>query len=1156
MTGSIAERQFEVLARTVSEMVWIYGSDGAWDYVNPRWCEYTGFSLQDSIGFGWRQVVHHDDLPNVQRVWRKIRNGAEHGELECRIRGADFHFCWFTIRIEPIGDERWLATAARVTSRPAITHGDELPVPGGAERAPVYFASGTLCETEDLWRFALESADLGAWELDLASGEIWRSERYDKIFGYEQRPDLWTYDTFLQHVIEEDRARVNKAYIFSLCHSQDWIVECRIHRNDNEIRWIRASGRAVADVTGQSVKMWGVIEDTTERKLTEQALRDREAHFRSLANTAPAMLWVTNVDHLCTFISRAWCFFTGQTLDESLGDRWANSIHSGDRARVQRTFLEAAHERRPFQVEYRLRTAGGEYRWVLDSGRARFTSKGAFLGYVGSVTDVHDMKEAKEEQQRTAELLHAVIETTQDCVYVKDIEGRMRMANPAALCAIGKPAEMVIGHSDLEWLDDPEQGARIEANDLRIMERGTTEVVEEWMSTPDGCRLFLATKSPLRNEAGQVVGLVGISRDVTEQKRAEQQVLESESRMRRLFDNTPANITIFEGAEHRCVYVNQSQKRFMEERACLGLTAQEGFAEFASDDAIKRLNQAFQNGEALITPRVESASTRAGRHVFHETIQPWLHEDGSVAGVMVMAFNITEEVGLRRQVEESEARFRALADNIAQLAWMADERGRIFWYNRRWLDYTGTTFKDMQNARWRNVHHPDHAQRVIKKVNRCLRTGEALEDTFPLRGGNGQYRWFYSQAIPIRDETGNVTRWFGTHTDVTEQREAAQALEEADRRKNEFLAMLAHELRNPLAPVRYAVEILRNVGGQDDTQTRARDTIDRQVAHMARLIDDLLDVSRITRGKIELRREHCDLANIVRKTVAEYRFSLEATGIFLSCEVPDYPLWLNGDPTRLVQVIGNLLHNAGKFTEPGGAIDVALSHEAGNCAILKISDTGVGIEKKLLSQLFEPFSQAAQTLDRSKGGLGLGLSLVKGLVELHGGSVRAESDGPGRGSAFFLRLPLLAMPHKIAEKPVQPYIRSSTADLKVLIIEDNRDTAESLSTLLQMEGHKVNVAYDGPSGVELARTVQPDVVLCDVGLPGGMDGYQVVRSIRADQTMEPHLFALSGYGQNEDRRQAREAGFHRHFVKPVDYRELSEALAMASDARQAFQQEY
>jgi signal transduction histidine kinase len=368
------------------------------------------------------------------------------------------------------------------------------------------------------------------------------------------------------------------------------------------------------------------------------------------------------------------------------------------------------------------------------------------------------------------------------------------------------------------------------------------------------------------------------------------------------------------------------------------------------------------------------------------------------------------------------------------------------------------------------------------------------------------------------------------------------SIQEGDRRKNEFLAMLAHELRTPLAPIRNAVQVMRLLGSQEPSLQQSRDMIDRQTCHMARLIDDLLDMSRISQGKILLRKQPLDLVQLVRKTAADHRTTLEKAGLTVEVELPEGGIPLNGDPTRLAQILGNIMHNAGKFTDAGGRVTLRLVREPdGRWARISVRDTGIGIDGEMLGRVFETFSQADRSLDRSRGGLGLGLSLVKGLVEQHGGTVEAKSEGLGKGTEIIIRLPLDEAPPP-QEAPAPPR-DAEGGSCRVLVIEDHPDTAESMRVLLGLSGHEVKVTSNGPAGVEAARSFHPDIVLCDIGIPGGMDGYAVARTLRQDPELAPtYLIALTGYGQEEDRRRAREAGFDVHLTKPVDFDELQRLL--------------
>ncbi len=430
---------------------------------------------------------------------------------------------------------------------------------------------------------------------------------------------------------------------------------------------------------------------------------------------------------------------------------------------------------------------------------------------------------------------------------------------------------------------------------------------------------------------------------------------------------------------------------------------------------------------------------------------------------------------------------------------------------------------------------------------------------------------------------------FGASTDIHDRKRAEETLKDADRRKDEFLAMLAHELRNPLAPIRNALQIMRLAAGDPAAVERALDVMERQAQQLVRLVDDLLDVTRIARGKIELRKEPVPLASVVESALETSRPLIKAAGHELIVSLPQEPVWLHADSARLAQVVSNLLNNAAKYTPAGGCIrlsaeladdtptprrpdaeseeTLATARSTGRSTrrstgrsprrstgrpprpasnvVLRVRDTGVGIAAEMLPQIFEKFSQVERSLERSQGGLGIGLWLVQRLVELHGGTVEAQSEGLGRGSEFVVRLPV-AGGAPVGETPT-PAKRSQPAAphhrRRVLVVEDNADAAESLASLLTLEGFDVRAAHDGLTAIHLARSFRPEVVLLDIGLPG-MDGYEVARRLRQEDGLKQALLvALTGYGQDQDRRRSAEAGFDHHLVKPVSPSLLEDLLA-------------
>ncbi|HVU90263.1 MAG TPA: PAS domain S-box protein [Pirellulales bacterium] len=431
-----------------------------------------------------------------------------------------------------------------------------------------------------------------------------------------------------------------------------------------------------------------------------------------------------------------------------------------------------------------------------------------------------------------------------------------------------------------------------------------------------------------------------------------------------------------------------------------------------------------------------------------------------------------------------------------------------------------------------------------KRILSAVRRGELVRhfDTVRMRKGGRPVEVSLSVSV-IRDDSGQIVGFSKIARDVSDRKRAEKALLEADRRKDDFLALLGHELRNPLAGIVSGVEVLNQLPAGDPDVRNVLAIIERQAAHMSRLIDDLLDVSRIVRGKITLDLARLDLALVVRQSAADHKSQFEQKQLAFDVQTPSHPVWVEGDSVRLAQVVGNLLDNAVKFTDAGGRISTRVSLDTDTSrAVVEVCDTGIGMTPDTIGSLFEPFAQAEESLERSSGGLGLGLAVVKGLIELHNGTIEATSAGAGQGATFTIRLPTCMSPHP--KNQLTDNGSQVTDTLRVLVVDDNRDVLHVVSKLLQLGGHTVATAHDGSSGVELAREFQPDLVLCDIGLPGEMNGYKVAEALRADPaTRWTRLVAVTGFGQEEDRRRALAAGFDRHLTKPVGYAELVTLIA-------------
>jgi PAS domain S-box-containing protein len=435
---------------------------------------------------------------------------------------------------------------------------------------------------------------------------------------------------------------------------------------------------------------------------------------------------------------------------------------------------------------------------------------------------------------------------------------------------------------------------------------------------------------------------------------------------------------------------------------------------------------------------------------------------------------------------------------------------------------------------WAKLVHPDDLAKAEQDVRRALETGKYFAE-FRVVWPDGSVHWLEARALVFKDGHDKPRRIMGVNMDVTERKRAEEALRETDRRKDEFLAMLGHELRNPLAPLRNALSALQLQSSADPNVARLAPMMERQLATLVGLVDDLLDVSRISRGKIELRKQAVDLTALTARAAESARPALDEHRHRFELDAPSEPVWAEADAARVEQVLSNLLSNAARYTPPGGHVRLSLVR-SGPEAVLRVRDTGIGIRAEDLPAVWETFRQAGRVEGRASEGLGLGLTLVRRLVELHGGTVGVASDGPDKGSEFTVRLPALpegAEPPQRVETPETPSV--APEGLRVLVVDDNRDAADSLALVLQLAGHQTRTAGDGPQALAAAREFRPQSAFVDIGLPGGMDGYEVARRLRQEAGLEQMLLvAVTGYGTPEDVARAKEARFDHHVTKPAD----------------------
>ncbi|AFL74888.1 PAS domain-containing protein [Thiocystis violascens] len=1127
---------------------------GLWEYdhltgrarVNAPIAAMLGYADADSptVPDDWFALVHPEDQLQVRaRMDAALLPDNPLYEASFRMRRRDGR--WLRVRSRG----RAIARDA-AAGQPLRTAGTLIDI---GERDAL---EQELAGREEDLHLVMDSLDEVFWISDLDLQRIiYINPAYERIWG---RPVAELYAnplSFLDAIHPEDL----DSFLTELARQRQGLPsegEYRILRPDGSVRWIWDRSFPVVAPDGSIARSVGLARDISARKHSEDEVRrlnaileervsqcateletsvrqhqESEGRFRDAIAASNVGLWDWHLQTDTVHFSAAFA----ATLDAyvwELPQCWKDLLHADDRERAIAGTLRELLQSGRCEQEFRFRFRNRGERWILSRGKVvDRDAAGKPLRAIGTLTDIHDLKLAEALNRKLA----AIIEASSDMIATASHEGLVDYINPAG--------RALLGIDPLE----PLERARIEAHHpdwayRRVKEEGIPAALAhgQWMGDtallgPDGSeipvsQLILAQPDPL---TGQIEYLSTICRDLSERIRANAALQQLQQEQELILDSVPALIW-YKDTANRILRVNAAVAQ------SLGLPKSriEGHhsAEFYPDDA-----ERYYRDDLIV---IETGVPRYGidePYRLPSGERRWIRTDkiplkdaaGRVTCILAMAIDITA----RKAAEDA---LRISQDDLSRAqavgkigSWRLDVRHDVLiWSAEAHRIFGIPPGESLSYGTFLSTVHPEDREAVDRQWQAALQ-GEPY-DIEHRAIVNGQVKWLRQKAELEFDDRGELLGGFGTTQDITEHKLTEEALRESDRRKDEFIAILAHELRNPLAPIKNAVQILEHPDLDASRLAWLRHVIERQVDSLTKLVDDLLDVSRIGRGKIALRRESLAVADIVAAAVESCQPLIDARRHELILSLPSELPRIDGDPLRLEQVLSNLLNNAATYTEPGGKIQLTVQQE-GDEIVVRVTDTGIGISPSMLDKIFDLFVQADRSRQDAQGGLGIGLSLAKQLVTLHGGTLTAASEGAGKGSEFSLRLPLGSERIETMPSVSQSGGAVIASGRRILLADDNPDVLESLAMLLELMGHEVRTARNGLEAVATATTFQPDLILLDLGMPE-LDGYDTCRRLRAAPSGHAGVMiaAISGWGQDRHKEATRAAGFDRHLVKPVD----------------------
>ncbi|MEG4215040.1 PAS domain S-box protein [Microcoleus sp. Pol14C6] len=1132
----------------------------------------------------WRERIHPVDLARIQAETAELLS-VERYESEYRVRHED---------------GRWINVWERACSI-RNQQGEVTTVVGfTTDITKRKQAEAALRDRETHLQLILDSAkDYAIFTTDTDGHVTSWNAGAQRLLGYTEA-EIVGQDGRIIFTPEDSAARKPEAERH-IALTQGKAKNERWHvRKDGSHFWGSGLVMPLREAAGEVQGFLKIMQDKTERRQIEEALRQSENRYRTLADGVLQLMWINTADGRLEFCNQHWQSYTGiRPAELPLAAPVLQLFHPDDLPTVVATRTQAIEAGEAYEFECRVRRFDGTYRWHLARLVPVKDRKGEVVQWAGIGIDIDDRKRAEESLAESDRRFRFLAESLPHLIWNVDSAGEIRFTNQQKWLeylgmsydeAAQSNWESLVPPSDLaeSWARWEESLITGEVYQVELRLRRASDQMERW---------HLSRAVPIRDAGGQVVEWIGTNTDIHDRKQAqlnEQFLSDLELRLRQ--GSNPTEM-LWEAMKSLGEYLKVDRCIWHEidleaDRAIVqqdwhqsDIPSTVGTYQI-SDFKTPELKALSMAGQTLVisdlanNPHTAHLFDNYGALYIRALVDvPCLQEGRWVALLLVTSQAVrhwrADEVWLMQEVvarlwtvilharalhelHESEARFRALADNIAQLAWMTDPTGGSLWFNQRWFDYTGTTLEEMLGWGWQQVHHPEHLDRVVEKFRRCIETGELWEDTFPLRGKDGSYRWFLSRAVAIRDDRGKVLRWCGTNTDITDrklaeaererllarEKEAREEAEQANRVKDEFLAVLSHELRTPLNPIVGWTKLLRSNVLTPEKQRYALETIERNAKLQTQLIEDLLDVSGILQGKVSLNIAPVDLAGVIGAAIETVRLAAQVKSIQISTQFAPHLGSVLGDAGRLQQVVWNLLSNAVKFTPPGGKIEVVLDR-VDTRAQITVTDTGKGIEPDFLPYVFDYFRQADSTMTRKFGGLGLGLAIVRHLVELHGGTVKSDSPGEGKGTTLTVRIPLMPAQSQTSPAGTAPPAESlDLSGIRVLAVDDDADALDLVVFLLEDCGASVTAVANAADALAVLTQSVPDLLLSDIGMPD-TDGYMLMRQVRAlapDKGGLVPAIALTAYAGEIDYRQAMAAGFQRHISKPLDPQKLVQAI--------------